>query len=386
MKKTILFVSYGLGIGGIEKCLVNLLNRIPLDKYSVDVLLMNPEYDLKSQIKPGVNFLNTFDYVMNTTDTIPYIKNNGGYLRNLGMLIRYIIFRILNKYFRNNWVVFKPIKKNYDYAIAYSHDKLTTCYVVDRICANNKYLFYHNGEYDKSKGGFSFDKKYYSLFNKIIAVSNDCKLILQDTFHFDEKKIIVLHNFCDIDNIIKLSTEYIPESFNYEGIHIVTVGRMTKEKGADIAVNALKKLLEDGYNIFWHWVGDGNQLSNITNLVNDLGIKDKFIFEGNQINPYPFIKCADIYVQPSYYEAYSTTITEAKVLIKAIVTTDVGGMREQLVNNVNASIVPIDSNEIYKSIKHLIDNPGIINDYTEALKIDSIVNDFSQYEKELFCD
>ena len=45
--KKILFVCYGLGIGGIEKCMVNLINVLPEDKFDIDILLMNPEYDLE---------------------------------------------------------------------------------------------------------------------------------------------------------------------------------------------------------------------------------------------------------------------------------------------------------------------------------------------------
>ena len=43
MKKSLLFVCYGLGIGGIEKCLVNLINALPEACYDVDLLVMNPE-------------------------------------------------------------------------------------------------------------------------------------------------------------------------------------------------------------------------------------------------------------------------------------------------------------------------------------------------------
>ena len=45
--KKVLFVGYGLGIGGIKKFLVNLLNGMPGNKYSIDVLLMNPQYTFK---------------------------------------------------------------------------------------------------------------------------------------------------------------------------------------------------------------------------------------------------------------------------------------------------------------------------------------------------
>ena len=56
-------------IGGIEKCLVNMINHLDMNKYSVDILLMNEELDLKEQIYQTVSFLPTYEYVYNTSET-----------------------------------------------------------------------------------------------------------------------------------------------------------------------------------------------------------------------------------------------------------------------------------------------------------------------------
>lgn len=90
--------------------------------------------------------------------------------------------------------------------------------------------------------------------------------------------------------------------------------------------------------------------------VEEYKLQDHFVFEGNQENPYPYIKCADVYVQPSYYEAYSTTVTEAKVLHKPIVVTDVGGMREQLFDIESEKIVSISIEQIENAILFLLNN------------------------------
>ncbi len=66
--KTVLFCCYGLGIGGIEKCLVNLINAMPEEDFAVDLLLMNPKYSFLPSIQRAVTQLDSFCYVMNTTD------------------------------------------------------------------------------------------------------------------------------------------------------------------------------------------------------------------------------------------------------------------------------------------------------------------------------
>lgn len=355
--KNLLFVCYGLGIGGIEKCLVNLINILPEDKYSIDVLLMNSHYNsLKSQIKRSVNYVDDFKYVMNTEMTLNNIRNRGGVLSNLVVFFKYCIFRSFVKLGKNPVDLFKRLPKKYDVAIAYSHHDYSPKYVIDKVKADRKVLWYHNGAYIKQGKAYQEDRKYFSAFDYVVAVSTDCMNVLRDKFNFSKEKFIVLRNICDVESIIKKSKEPLPTSFNKTAVHLVTVGRLTKEKGADIAIDACKILCDDGYNICWHWIGDGNQAEIMEDKVKTMQIEDNFIFEGNQDNPYPYIKCADIYVQTSYYEAYSTTITEAKVLCKPIITTDVGGMRDQIEHGLNGIITPIKAIEIAKAIKNLIEN------------------------------
>lgn len=384
-KKSVLFVCYGLGVGGIEKCFVNLLNCMP-DRYDIDVLLMNPQYTFKSQIKRNVHFINTFDYVMNIEDTISEIKKRGGFIKNIGMIVSYMLFRLRIKFRGKPWMGFKRLPEKYDIAISYSHHDFSPYYVIDKVNAIKKVLWYHNGAYEKTGNSYKRDKKYYSAFDKVVAVSTDCKKVLEDKFDFRKNQLIVLKNICNYSNIIEMAAMEKTESFKSDCLHIVTVGRMTTEKGALLAVDACKRLCECGYNIQWHWVGDGNQVEIIESKINEVGIVEYFILEGNQDNPYPFIANADIYVQPSFYEAYSTTITEAKVLKKPIVTTDVGGMRDQLIQGKNGIIVPVDAEAIADAIKKLIEDEDLRNHFCIELENEKFdpINSLIEYEEYLF--
>lgn len=375
MKKKILFACYGLGIGGIEKCLVNLLNVLPSEKFDIDVLLMNPEYESQKDVTAEVNYLDSFRYVMNTTDTLHEIKKHGGISKNLILFLKYCWFRIAVKIGAKAWKIFKELPGEYDIAISYSQNGYTPYYVIDKVKARRKILWYHNGAYNDRGNKFKLDKIYYALFEKIVAVSNDCATMLQNQFDFEDNKLIVLHNICDVDAIVNLAKAKRPVSFKNEGLHIVTVGRMTSEKGAELAVESCAQLLSESKNIYWHWVGDGNQCVTIKDKIDKLEIQNRFILEGNQTNPYPYIKNADIYVQPSFYEAYSTTVTEARVLQRPIVVTDVGGMRDQLENGVNSFIVPIDVNEITNAVRQLIENKEMREIFSNALAQNPVQTD-----------
>ena len=367
-KKNKLFVCFGLGIGGIEKCLVNLLNVLPEERYEVDMLVMNPEYAMQPQIRRKVNYLDAFEYTLNTEITMQEIRKRGGLMKHRDKILPYIDHRIRIKLGLPLWTKFKPIEKRYDIAVAYSQNGIALNYVADKVQAERKVLWYHNGAYEFTGKQYELDKKYYRCFDYVVAVSHDCAKMLCGKFDFLKEKIMVLRNICDADSIRANAQRFTPEHFGAEAVHIVTVGRMSKEKGADLALEACRILCAEGRNIRWHWVGDGTDSAEIRKKVKKLGLQDRFLLEGNQENPYPYMRCADIYVQPSYYEAYSTTITEAKVLCKPIVTTDVGGMRDQLTDGENARIVLVDAEAIADAVRMLMEDDALRGRFSQALK------------------
>ena len=106
----------------------------------------------------------------------------------------------------------------------------------------------------------------------------------------------------------------------------------------------------------------------IEQKIAEMGLQACLCLEGSQPNPYPYIKQADLYVQPSYYEAYSTTVTEAKILAKPIIVTDVGGMRDQLSDTVNGMIVPISAEKITDAVLRVMNAPELAARFRAALE------------------
>ena len=385
-KMKLLFCCYGLGIGGIEKCLVNLVNALPVDRYDVDILLMNPEYDFRDQIRRPVRFLEMFDYIANVHDTMLEIRRRGGIFRNPCLTFRWCLFRLELKFGRKPWRWFRPLPKRYDVAVAYSHNDLSPYYVIDKVQADRKVFWYHNGAYESTGWRYERDSRYYPRFDYIVAVSSDCADVLQERFEFESGRLITLRNICDANAIRARAGVFVPDSFKEGQFHIVTVGRMTEEKGAHLAVEACRKLREWDYNVCWHWVGDGNQRDTILETVAQNGLRDYFVLEGDQENPYPYIQNAHVYVQPSHYEAYSTTVTEAKVLQRPIVVTDVGGMRDQLTNGENGLIVPIQAQALAGAVRVLLDNKKMRCGFAAALENEdfSPAHTIQKYERTVF--
>lgn len=92
------------------------------------------------------------------------------------------------------------------------------------------------------------------------------------------------------------------------------------------------------------------------------------------MNPYPYFKNCDIYVQTSRHEGWGIAITEAKILGKPIVTTDFAGAREQLMDGVSGDIAQINKESVTKKLRRLIEDKKRQEQYIEKLKRENISN------------
>ena len=385
-QKKLLFVCYGLGIGGIERCLVNLLNILPEDEFDVDLLVLNPKYALKDQIRRKVNFLDAFSYIYNTEFTMGEIRKRGGLWKYRRMLLPYLDHRVRIKLGLPLWTTFRPLEKHYDVAVAYSQNGLAPYYVADKVTADRKVLWYHNGAYEKTGKDYALDRQYYPKFDYVVTVSRYCEEMLRERFPCLREKTLVLYNICDSKSVLRGAEAFIPEGFSADAAQIVTVGRLAPEKGPELALEACRLLREEGRKIVWHWVGDGPMMKTIRAQAEQMGLGDCFRLEGDQVNPYPFMKYAKIYVQPSRYEAYSTTVTEARVLAKPIVTTAVGGMEDQLTDGITGRIVPISAQALAEAIGQLLDSEETARRYSDNLQQEVIGGgqELEAYRKTVF--
>ena len=123
---------------------------------------------------------------------------------------------------------------------------------------------------------------------------------------------------------------------------LVSVARLSYAKGIDNAVRALKILVDRGYdNIKWYIVGYGGDEQIIKDLIKENNLEDKFILLGKQINPYPYIKSADLYIQPSRSEGKAVTVCEAQILSKPVLITNYTTAQSQIKNGFDGCITEL---------------------------------------------
>jgi glycosyltransferase involved in cell wall biosynthesis len=136
-------------------------------------------------------------------------------------------------------------------------------------------------------------------------------------------KMVTIHNMLDPDQILRRAE---PDPYSDKSVrHIVSVGRLSQEKHFENTIHAARALKDRRIPFCWHLVGDGPQRGVLEALAQELEVADCFRFEGNQPNPYPFFRHADLFVHPSYVESFGIVVLEAMTLgVPCVVTRSLG--------------------------------------------------------------
>jgi glycosyltransferase involved in cell wall biosynthesis len=382
MKKKILFMIGMMNVGGVEKSLLSLISTLSKEKYDVTILMLEMKGELLKEIPDWVRIEEAkwFKEIKSIILQSPYQTINNYRLKSEYLkIIDFTITYKISQKTGNRYYYYKQILKDipthtdmYDIAVAYQGpNDVIDFYVANKVFAKTKVSWVH---FDVSR--FKMNKKLYEKlyksFNKIFVVSKEAESRLIQRIPSVKNKSEVFYNILSKKLIKELAEREVGFDDNYRGFKIVTVGRLAKEKGQDLAINTLLKLREAGYEIRWYCIGEGNQRKEFEDLIKKNQLENDFILLGAVTNPYPFIAKSDIYVQTSRHEGYCITLAEARCLNKPIVTTNFIGAYEQIVDGKNGYIVEANEEQLFNKIKYLIDNQQQRNSLTENLSLTNL--------------
>lgn len=387
MKKNILFAINNLNCGGAEKALISLLETIDYSMYNVDLFLFKHEGLFFNKIPEHVNLLEEpyeykyFDMPIKTSIKdcikkgridIAYSRVCAGCIFNLEKnkaRCEQRVWKYISKSLKN-------LNKKYDVAIGYL-EKNPVFFCIDKVNANKKIGFIHN-DYDKLGMDPNIDLKYFEKLDKIVTVSEECANVLKQRFPMYKQKVEVMYNIVSPNVINNMSLESI--DFSNKGIKLISVGRLNHQKGFEMAIEACEILIQSGYDVKWYVIGEGEERAKLEKMINENDLQEIFILLGIKENPYPYIREADIYVQPSRFEGKSIAIDEAKILHKPIIVTNFSTAKDQILNKENGLIVEMNSQSIYEGIKKLINDQELRNKLIENLSKESLGTE-SEIEK-----
>lgn len=359
MKKKIAIVTRRLIAGGIEKSLISMLRQLDKEKFEVTVFVMGSGGEFEKFIPSWVEIINIYGEENSVKDKI---LNS---IKKLHLIdaakIPYIYYKVSKarpgkeqEDYLNRLV--KPSEKEYDIAIAYHVPaSYPVIFVAEKLNAKKKIAWIHS-DVEVYKNELDNYIKYYESFDRIVCVSKYGKKKFDMQYPYLSNKTEVIYNIVDINEIIERSNEKIKLEFNSNYINLLTVGRLTEQKGYDLIPYVVSKLKEKRVKFKWHIIGEGELRSKLEKQIISLNLQEDIILLGSLDNPYPYFKNCDIYVQPSRHEGYCITLAEARIFNKPIVTTNFVGALEQITNNETGLVVSFNISELVTAIYKLITN------------------------------
>lgn len=205
-------------------------------------------------------------------------------------------------------------------------------YIRDKVSADKKIVIVH-GDYRSSHYPKKCDYKYFADMDRICSVSEHCVDILKEEFPEFADKVRLLPNINSFHLIRKRAKEFYPCEYENNKMIILSVGRLSREKGFDMAVEAAAILKQKGYLFKWFVIGEGKLENELNHKISQCNVSDCFELLGARENPYPYMLNCDIFVQPSRYEGKSVVLDEVKILAKPIVVTDYPTVGDQIDEN-----------------------------------------------------
>ncbi|MFX1288365.1 MAG: glycosyltransferase [Promethearchaeota archaeon] len=366
MKKKLLIYTENYIFGGLEKFLFDLIENIK----DVDIFLIFN--DDNSRIK---------DFALKNSNSfeLAYIKKLISLKTSQNRFIQLIykivfqfklyVYRIINHFYLK-----KLLMKYLDYQnlliINGGYPAAESCRIAAIV---GKKLGFKNilftilstpQDYSKIKIVQFLEKRHHKkVFNSVNYFIGNCDLTkneLYEKYKFESKKLKTIYTGIEVRDYKKKTThlqnDFISLKKKLDEIWIGTVGYLYDIKGHKFLIESLKYLDLKKLNLHCLIVGDGPNLKSLLNLIRENGLENHVIITGK----YPYLiddiySFIDIFVFPSLQEGLPYTVSEAMMFKLPIVSTEVGGIPEQIQNYVNGILIePKKSIEIANALEKLI--------------------------------
>lgn len=338
--KKILFMIPTLKGGGAEKILIDLLQRFDLNEWSIDLLVLFKNGVYRDQIPANV-----------TIHQSP-ISQFRGNIHAMKVATPQQLYRLL-------------VKADYDIVVSFLEGPTTR---IAAGCLNSKTRlinWVHSEFHELSELGASYRsikelRQTYQRFDQTVFVSQTARQALLNLINLPIEKTRVLYNPLDMKQVLQHAVvEKKIQTTNKQPIKLITIGRLSYQKGYDRLLPIIAKLIhEDGLKMTLDILGVGEDLKKLKKQTRSLDLTSVVNFLGFVKQPYSYLATADLFVCSSRFEGYSTVVTEATLLGLPVITTDCSGMSEILQET---GVITANHEEaLYQGLKKVLSDPRLL--------------------------
>lgn len=357
-KENILIYPGGMKNNGITTSAINLLENIDYEKYDVTMFLgytTNDEVlrNLK-EVNKNVRIILRKGPLLATTKE----KYFDAFIKNRG------IKSVLEKLVYPNAAFEREFRKifgnsKFDYVVDFSGYSMFWPKILLGTKSKRKLIYLHsdiksdmyrtvNGKkphYVNLKGVISL----YYKFDHLVSVSEEtCKINMRNLSKPDTNKkfnsAMNTINTKKINELVNNENDFFIENdtkvlaiqkdnqiksieFKEEDYKVMSMGRLSPEKGFDILIYAFKDVVEVNKNAKLYILGDGPLKKALENLIDKLNLNENVYLVGQKSNPFNIMKKCDLFVLSSHYEGQSMVLLEALTLGTNVLASDIPANR-----------------------------------------------------------
>lgn len=404
-KKKILFVINTMGRAGAEMALIALLRELSREReascgenYELYCYVLMGQGELIDRLPPHVYLLNR-DYKDTSVleksgkrdmyrTIIKAMLRRGTVFFCLPGILAALIGMIKKRRIWPDKLLWRVIsdggdrfEEEFDLAVAFLEGG-SAYYVADHVRAKKKAAFIH---IDYAMAGYTrrLDHDCYLKYDAVFPISGEVKQSFLQVYPECADRTAVFHNIIDREQICSMAKEPGGFSDTYDGIRILTVGRLTWQKSYPTAIEAMRLLKQENVRARWYVLGDGPERRDLEHRIEEAGLQEDFILVGAVDNPYPYYAKTDIYVHATRFEGKSIAIQEAQILGCATIASDSSGNREQIVPDVDGILCRLDAAAVRDAVLTLIGDEEKRKRLGQAAeeKMKEYENDLSLLEK-----
>ncbi len=323
------------------------LSAIDRNEWDIDVFLFDPDQHDGLALPQDVRILPADPHCViervGLWAALGYALKRG----RIDLAVKRFVFSILQRRFARfrKWNLMRPAKmqpQHYDVAIA-SAQGISWEYVMEKVSADKKFLWVDT---DVRAGCWRFVWEYFKRYVPASAGVVCVSKAMRDQMRKDNpqwaEKIFAMNYVIDVDAILKKSEA--PCLFEkISRMRFVTVGRYSPEKGQQLIPAIAEQVKRAGVDFEWYVIAPGSSAHKeiIDREIHDRGVAENVVVMEGMKNPFPMVKSADISVQPSFFEGFGLTVSEAIILGTYVVASDIPSFREQIVSSDLGLFAPI---------------------------------------------
>lgn len=320
-KINILFIIPWMITGGADLFNLNLIKGLDKNKFSVTIITTEPNKNVLRQYFEKSEDNQELAKVYDLTSFLDQ--------KYWVAFINYIIQK------DNINIILNSNSKTGYSMLPYLKSKYPNIPIIDYV---------HMEEWYNRNGGYSrYSAMYESVIDKTLVCNENSRKILIDYFKKNKDEVETVY-------IGVNEKEFNPSNYDKENLKNKYLGlekdkkvlsyicRISEQKRPLLFLEIIAKLKEKRKDIKVFVVGDGNLLNKMKERAKKLHIYDDIIFTGNLQNTAEIYSISDVTVNCSIKEGLALTSYESLSMGVPVISSDVGGQKELIKENVGKII------------------------------------------------